>query len=98
MEIPKPLSRRSLTPRRGWISFLGTSGPVGRGSPRGRPPAASSSRVRTRSPEQESPLRLILLRARHQDSTLTSVQKSADKENGQGIDDEDQAKNHTFEG
>jgi hypothetical protein len=38
-----------LTPRRGWISFLGTSGPVRRGSPRGRSPAASSSRVRTRS-------------------------------------------------
>jgi hypothetical protein len=30
-EIPKPLRMRSMTPRSGWISFLGTSGSVGRG-------------------------------------------------------------------
>jgi hypothetical protein len=46
---PKTPKDALLDPEESWISFLGTSGPVGRGSPRGRPPAASSSTVRTRS-------------------------------------------------
>jgi hypothetical protein len=46
---PKTPKDALLDPEESWISFLGTSGPVGRGSPRGRLPAASSSTVRTRS-------------------------------------------------